>query len=114
MGFWPFWIRRRKHAKAAVQALKEYGVTVKVLDREIMRKSPAPSAGRWDLNVNRILLGRGDWTLFPTKNWEQLAENITVFAKLSPIAESPRLSECCVRGATALAIWETVSTTLRL
>ncbi|MBS5725611.1 MAG: magnesium-translocating P-type ATPase [Clostridiales bacterium] len=86
IGFLAFLDPPKETAKAAVQALKEYGVTVKVLtgDNEKVTCAICRQVG---LNVNRILLG-GEMDALSDEELGALAENITVFAKLSPMQKA--------------------------
>lgn len=69
-------------AKAAIQALQEYGVSVKILtgDNEKVTQAICRQVG---LPVERILLGT-DLESLDDQTLGRLAEDITVFAKLSP------------------------------
>ena len=82
IGFLAFLDPPKKTAKAAISALKDYGVTVKILtgDNEKVTRTICRQVG---LNVDKILLGDEMDTL-SDEELGKLAENITVFAKLSP------------------------------
>ena len=82
IGFLAFLDPPKKTAKAAISALKDYGVTVKILtgDNEKVTRTICRQVG---LNVDKILLGNEMDTL-SDEELGKLAENITVFAKLSP------------------------------
>ena len=69
-------------AQAAIQALQEYGVSVKILtgDNEKVTQAICRQVG---LPVERILLGT-DLESLDDQTLGRLAEDITVFAKLSP------------------------------
>ena len=69
-------------AQAAIQALQEYGVSVKILtgDNEKVTQAICRQVG---LPVERILLGT-DLERLNDQELGRLAEDITVFAKLSP------------------------------
>ena len=69
-------------AQAAIQALQEYGVSVKILtgDNEKVTQTICRQVG---LPVERILLGT-DLESLDDQTLGRLAEDITVFAKLSP------------------------------
>lgn len=69
-------------AQAAIQALQEYGISVKILtgDNEKVTQAICRQVG---LPVERILLGT-DLESLDDQTLGRLAEDITVFAKLSP------------------------------
>lgn len=96
IGFLAFLDPPKETAKAAVQALKEYGVTVKVLtgDNEKVTCAICRQVG---LNVNRILLGE-EMDALSDEELGALAENITVFAKLSPMQKARIIRVLRARG----------------
>ncbi len=86
IGFLAFLDPPKETTKGAIQALKDYGVTVKVLtgDNEKVTCAICRQVG---LDVNKILLG-GEMDALSDQDLGELAENITVFAKLSPVQKA--------------------------
>ena len=82
IGFLAFLDPPKKTARAAVQALTDYGVRVKILtgDNERVTRTICRQVG---LDADRILLG-SDLEELGDQELGKLAERITVFAKLSP------------------------------
>ena len=82
IGFLAFLDPPKKTARAAVQALTDYGVRVKILtgDNERVTRTICRQVG---LDADRILLG-SDLEGLGDQELGKLAERITVFAKLSP------------------------------
>jgi Mg2+-importing ATPase len=86
IGFLAFLDPPKETAKAAVEALKKYGVAIKVLtgDNEKVTCAICRQVG---LNVDRILLGDQLDNISDDKLAET-AEQVTVFAKLSPLQKA--------------------------
>ena len=82
IGFLAFLDPPKETTKAAIQALMEYGVQVKILtgDNEKVTRAICKQVG---LNVDRILLG-SDLEKLNDRELGKLAETVRVFAKLSP------------------------------
>ena len=82
IGFLAFLDPPKETTKAAIQALMEYGVQVKILtgDNEKVTRAICKQVG---LNVDRILLG-SDLEKLNDRELGELAETVRVFAKLSP------------------------------
>ena len=82
IGFLAFLDPPKDTAKSAIRVLKEYGVTVKILtgDNEKVTASIARQVG---MKVNDILLG-SDLYNMSDEELAVKAENVTIFAKLSP------------------------------
>ena len=82
IGFLAFLDPPKETTKAAIQALLEYGVSIKILtgDNEKVTSSICNQVG---LNVDKVLLG-SDLDSLSDKALGKIAEKITVFAKLSP------------------------------
>lgn len=86
IGFLAFLDPPKETTRGAIQALKNYGVTVKILtgDNEKVTCAICRQVG---LNVKKILLG-GEMDALSDKELGELAEDITVFAKLSPVQKA--------------------------
>ena len=82
IGFLAFLDPPKDTAKSAIRVLKEYGVSVKILtgDNEKVTASIARQVG---MKVNDILLG-SDLYNMSDEELAVKAENVTIFAKLSP------------------------------
>lgn len=82
MGYLAFLDPPKESTAAAVKALREHGVSVKILtgDNDMVTKSVCKRVG---IPVNEILLG-SDLEKMSDKNLGKAAEKISVFAKLSP------------------------------
>ena len=82
IGFLAFLDPPKDTTKAAIKALENYGVGVKILtgDNEKVTRAICRQVG---MNADRILLG-SDFDALSDKQLGKLAEKITVFAKLSP------------------------------
>ncbi len=82
IGFLAFLDPPKETTAAAIRALMEYGVQVKILTGDNEKVTRA-ICGQVGLDVDRILLG-SDLEELSDKKLGRLAEEITVFAKLSP------------------------------
>ena len=82
IGFLAFLDPPKDTTKSAIKALENYGVGVKILtgDNEKVTRAICRQVG---MNADRILLG-SDFDALSDKQLGNLAEKITVFAKLSP------------------------------
>lgn len=82
IGFLAFLDPPKDTAKSAIRVLKEYGVSVKILtgDNEKVTVSIARQVG---MKVNDILLG-SDLYIMSDEELAVKAENVNIFAKLSP------------------------------
>ncbi|MGI6011519.1 MAG: magnesium-translocating P-type ATPase [Ruminococcus sp.] len=86
IGFLAFLDPPKETTKAAVEALKKYGVDIKVLtgDNEKVTCAICRQVG---LNVDRILLG-DELDKISDEELAEKAEQVTVFAKLSPLQKA--------------------------
>ena len=86
IGFLAFLDPPKETTKEAVKALRDYGVTVKVLtgDNEKVTCAICRQVG---LNADKILLG-SEMDAISDEELGELAEEITVFAKLSPMQKT--------------------------
>ena len=109
IGFLAFLDPPKETTKAAIQALMEYGVQVKILtgDNEKVTRAICKQVG---LNVDRILLG-SDLEKLNDRRLGELAETVRVFAKLSAGAEGPRCPGPPGKRPQAWDTWATASTT---
>lgn len=82
MGYLAFLDPPKETTAATIQALKEYGVEVKVLtgDNEVVTKSICHQVG---MSVDKLLLGT-DIEKFDEQELEKAVEETNIFAKLSP------------------------------
>ena len=96
----------KETTRDAIHALREYGVGVKILtgDNEKVTCAICRQVG---LNAERVLLG-ADIDAMDDETLAQAAEEITVFAKLSP-AQKRASSPSCARRGIPWAIWVTAS-----
>lgn len=86
MGYIGFLDPPKDSAAKAIEALRDYGVTVKVLtgDNEIVTKKICKEVG---IKVDNIILGTEVEEL-DDKQLEDIVEETTIFAKLSPLQKS--------------------------
>lgn len=86
IGFIAFLDPPKESAKAAIKALNNYGVDVKILtgDNEIVTKKVCAEVG---LNINNIVLG-SDIDNLSDKELFNLSKNTNVFAKLNPMQKA--------------------------
>ncbi|MCX8084743.1 MAG: magnesium-translocating P-type ATPase [Calditerrivibrio sp.] len=98
MGFIGFFDPPKESAFPAIKALREYGVSVKILtgDNEIVTKKVCKDVG---LTVDNIMLGH-EIDMLSDEELAQRAENTTVFAKLTPYHKSRIIRALQQKGHT--------------
>ena len=97
-GFIGFLDPAKPSAKPSIEALQKLGITIKVLtgDNEIVTKKICKDVG---LSVNNVLLGT-DIDKMTDKELEEVIDEVTILAKLSPVQKSRVVKMLQAKGHT--------------